>query len=88
MGIEQIANQHKENEQDPEQIWANKELDALRRKECLCVNCRRKDDNPPYSSCPVAKKLYEISREHSMAMAITRCGATDKEGNLLYMPLK
>ena len=69
-------------------IWANIEMDEKRRKECLCLNCDRKNDNPPYSSCPVAGKIYEISVENNMAMAITRCGVKDEEGNLMYRPIQ
>lgn len=85
MTIEKILNTKKEH---PAQIWANTEMDELRRIECLCINCGRKEDEPTYSSCPAAKELYNVSVKHSMAMDITRCGATDKDGELLYIPLK
>ena len=88
MGIEKVINKYKKTEKDPEQIWSNTDLDALRRKECLCLNCDRKNEEKPYGSCPVAAKLYAISVEHDMAMAITRCGATDEDGKLLYKPLE
>jgi hypothetical protein len=84
MEIELIENKHWK-EGHPKEIWVNIELDNLRRTECLCMNCGRKNDVPPYSSCPVAKKIYnEICVPYNMAMAITKCGATDDEGNLLY----
>jgi len=89
MGIELIANKHKKIAKDPEKIWANTRMDDLRKEECLCLNCDRQNDEPAYSSCPVAQKIYEtICVEHNMAMAITKCGATDEEGNLLYKPVK
>ena len=88
MGIEQVANKYKKNEKDPSEVWSNIELDALRRTDCLCVNCDRKNDAVPYSSCKVASQLYQISVHHNMAMAITRCGAVDENGNLMYEPLK
>lgn len=88
MGIEKVVNKYKKTEKDPEEVWSNIELDALRRKECLCINCDRKNDTAPYSSCPVAAKLYKICVEHNMAMAITKCGATNEGGELLYKPLK
>ncbi|MDD5012290.1 MAG: hypothetical protein PHQ66_01430 [Candidatus Nanoarchaeia archaeon] len=86
MTIEKIANKYKKRFH-PDEVWANIEMDELRRKECLCINCERKNDKPPYSSCPIAKKLYGICKEYDMAIAVTRCGATDTEINLLYLPL-
>ena len=86
MTIEKITNKYMK-EGHPEKIWANLEMDKSRREECLCINCGRKDDMPAYSSCPVAKKIYEVCKEYDMAMAITRCGAVDEEGNLMYLPL-
>lgn len=88
MGIELIANKYKKDEKDPPRIWVEEQLDALRREFCLCMNCDRKNDQPPYSSCPTAKKIYEICVQSNMSMAITKCGATDKKGVLLYKPLK
>jgi len=88
MGIEQIANKYKKTEKDPEKVWANVEMDNLRRKECLCVNCDRKNEEIPYGSCPAAGKLYNICVEHNMAMAVTRCGAVDDNGELLYRKMK
>ncbi len=84
MGIELIANPKKEI---PPKIWANKEMDEARREECLCYNCDRKKDNPPYSSCPTSSKLFKVAVEENMAMMITRCGAVDDKGELLYKPL-
>jgi len=88
MGIELIANKYKKEKKDPERIWVEIELDALRRDFCLCINCDRKNDQLPYSSCPTAKRIYEICLDSHMSMAITKCGATDNKGKLLYKPLK
>lgn len=88
MGIELVINKFKRYEKDPEKIWENIKLDKTRKKECLCLNCDRKNEEQPYKSCHVAMKIYEICVEHHMAMAITRCGATDEHGNLLYKPTK
>lgn len=75
-GIERIVNPKKQTDADPAEVWANPEMDKLRRKECLCVNCGRKNDTPrPYASCPTAAALYTVCLEHHMAVAITRCGA-------------
>ena len=85
--IKKIINKYKTEPEEPDDVWANTEMDELRRKECLCLNCERKNDNIPYASCPVAKSIYDICLKHDMAMAITRCGAVDEEGNLMYLPL-
>ena len=82
--IEKVENPYKKSEQ----IWSNTRMDKLRREECLCRNCERMNDKPPYASCPVAGKLYQICLEHDMAMAITRCGAVDEKGELMYKPAK
>ncbi len=91
MGLEwiiKIINKHKKTKKDPEKVWINFYLDNLREKGCLCLNCDRKNDNPPYSSCRVAAKIYNICVENNMAMAITRCGVTDGQGNLMYRLIK
>lgn len=88
MSIEQVANKYKKDEKSPDKVWANADLDALRKTDCLCVNCGRKNDSPAYSSCPTAKKLYDICVADNMAVAITRCGAVDEQGKLMYVPLK
>lgn len=88
MTIERVVNKYKQKDADPAEVWANTELDALRREECLCVNCGRKDEPKPYASCPAAAKLYRVCVEHNMAMAITRCGAVDGNGELMYKPVK
>ncbi|MBU2638282.1 MAG: hypothetical protein KJ955_04880 [Nanoarchaeota archaeon] len=86
MGIEKVVNKYRRTGADPAEVWANTELDALRRKECLCINCERKDEPKPYESCPVAAKIYKVCVEHNMAMAITKCGTVDENGELLYKP--
>lgn len=88
MAIEKILNKYKKSAEQPNEVWANTEMDKLRRKECLCLNCDRKSEEVPYSSCPVAKAIYDISVKNNMAVAVTRCGATDSEGNLLYLHLR
>ena len=68
-------------------VRINPKMDKLRKKECLCVNCDRKNEQEPYASCPVAKKIYNICEVYDMAMAITRCGAVDEKGELMYRPI-
>lgn len=88
MPIERVPNKYRKTDKDPLEVVANTEMDALRRKECLCVNCDRKNDKPMYSSCPAAAAIYKACVDHNMAMMITRCGAVDDKGELLYKPLK
>ncbi|HII16224.1 MAG TPA: hypothetical protein HA362_08025 [Nanoarchaeota archaeon] len=88
MGIERVANGYKKTDADPAEVWADTEMDALRREKCLCRNCGRKDEPKPYASCPAAAKIYAVCVERNMAMAITRCGAVDANGELMYQPLE
>ncbi|MBU2590131.1 MAG: hypothetical protein KKA65_02275 [Nanoarchaeota archaeon] len=88
MTIEQVINPKKKTDKDPKEIWANTEMDVTRRQECLCYNCNCMNDQPPYTSCPAAKALFDVCVNHAMAMMITRCGVQDEDGNLLYKPLK
>lgn len=69
----------------PEQIWADTELDQLRRKECLCYNCGHKDDQPKYSGCSVSQILYALAQNHDLAMMISMCGAKDDKRKLLHI---
>jgi len=61
-----------------ETVWVNPFTEDLRKEECLCLNCHNlklgKDDN-----CETAKGLYEICREHNVALIITRCPLFDKK---------
>jgi hypothetical protein len=88
MTIEKVANPHRNSDKQPEKIWANIQMDELRRTECLCLNCERTREDSHYTSCPIAKTLYTMAIKNDMAMAITRCGATNELGNLLYVPRK
>jgi hypothetical protein len=82
-----VVNKYKKRPEQPDSVYANPNMDLLRREECLCINCDRKNEPKPYASCPVAVKIYNICVEHDMAMMITRCGATNSEGELLYKRL-
>ncbi|PIN99670.1 hypothetical protein COT72_05320 [archaeon CG10_big_fil_rev_8_21_14_0_10_43_11] len=86
--IELIENRYFK-EGHPKEVWANNTMDATRREQCMCLNCERLNTNSTYyNSCPVSQKLYDLSKEHDMAIMITRCGATDERGNLMYIPAK
>ena len=78
--IKLIVNPHRNNSQAPEKIYANKEMDELRRKYCLCLNCAE------LKACEVAKKLYDICIENNTAMIMTRCGVVNEKGDLKYKP--
>jgi len=88
MTIEKVVNKYKKSEKQPNEVWANIEMDELRRKECLCLNCERTKNvvEIPYSPCPVAKQIYELCVKNDMAIAITRCGVTNDLGTLMYVP--
>jgi hypothetical protein len=88
MAIERITNKYKKDENQPDEVWSNTSLDEIRREECLCLNCDRKNEEVPYSSCPVSAKLYKVCVDYDMAMAVSRCGATDEDGDLMYKPIK
>jgi|WetSurMetagenome_2_1015567.scaffolds.fasta_scaffold441091_2 hypothetical protein len=53
-------------------VWVNPTTEALRRTECLCLNCTclkpGKTDN-----CPYAQRLYEVCKDGNIALAVTRC---------------
>ena len=50
------------------EVFADAEMDGLRRERCLCLNCAKME-----SDCHVAKILYHLSVQNNMAMMITRC---------------
>jgi len=52
--------------------WADQELDALRRTNCLCRRCKRlKPDRP--DNCPMAEVVYALCKTKGMAMGVSRC---------------
>lgn len=53
-------------------VWINPLLEEIRKKECLCLNC--KNFKPKWSNnCIVAEKLYKICVENDLALAVSRC---------------
>ena len=48
-------------------VWADIEMDLLRRKRCLCLNCTLLD------TCDIAQSFFEICRAKDVALAVTRC---------------
>lgn len=49
------------------EVWTNRFMDDLRRKECLCLNCEIQKD------CTVAASLFNICKNDNLALAVTRC---------------
>ena len=45
-------------------------MDALRKTECLCLNCSHLE--PPLG-CVVATALYDLCVSNNLAIAVTRC---------------
>ena len=50
------------------EVYADVEMDNLRRERCLCLNCSIMN-----SGCETAKELYESAKKNNLAMMITRC---------------
>ena len=51
--------------------WTHKEMDELRKTECLCLLCAEKETG----FCDNAHKLYEVCQSGGLAMSVTRCAA-------------
>ena len=87
MVIKKVENKYKISQEQSEEVWANIEMDELRRTECLCFNCERTIEGGPASPCKAAKEFYELCKKYNSAMAMTRCGVTDPlTKNLYYIP--
>jgi len=54
------------------QVWSNEMMDELRKTECLCLNCANLRPGTS-DNCHKAARMYEISVEENVAMAVTRC---------------
>lgn len=53
-------------------VWVNPTTEALRKSECLCLNCGNMKPNQP-ANCSIAESLFKISVNTNIAIAITRC---------------
>jgi hypothetical protein len=49
------------------EVYADVEMDNLRRERCLCLNCREMD------YCHVAKTFLNICEHNNIALMVTRC---------------
>lgn len=54
------------------EVWVNPTTEALRREECLCLNCGNSKPGEP-DHCHTAKDLYEICKRDNVAFPVTRC---------------
>jgi hypothetical protein len=50
------------------EVFADVEMDGLRRERCLCLNCAKMGPN-----CHNSQILYHMAVQNNMAMMITRC---------------
>lgn len=48
-------------------VQSNINMDALRKDQCLCLNCNQ------MGPCEQAQAFYEICKKHNIALAVTRC---------------
>jgi hypothetical protein len=59
-----------------EEVWTNTVTDAMRKIECLCLNCNN------ISHCPMAHRFFDACKEENIALMVTRCKSfTDKAVN-------
>lgn len=48
-------------------VWQNKEMDELRKDECLCLNCDH------IKECDTATAGYKLCVSDNIAFMVTRC---------------
>jgi hypothetical protein len=48
-------------------VWSNLEMDELRKRECLCLNCKRRE------YCEYAAIMYNVCILGDIALMVTRC---------------
>jgi len=60
-------------------VWADVEMDELRRERCLCLNCMWFDE------CAAAIAFYALCKHFAVALAVTRCAdyCPGTDGNVL-----
>lgn len=49
------------------EVFQSVDMDELRKTECMCLNCKIIKD------CLRAESLYDICKEHNIALMVTRC---------------
>ncbi|MCX6746602.1 MAG: hypothetical protein NTU63_00510 [Candidatus Pacearchaeota archaeon] len=50
------------------EVFADVEMDNLRRERCLCLNCQKMPSN-----CSVSKDFYHLCLQNNIALMVTRC---------------
>ena len=50
------------------EVWSNEEMDLLRGRECLCLNCGRMN-----RGCEQAQVLFALCKAFNLALIVTRC---------------
>ena len=53
-------------------VWVNPTTEALRRTECLCLNCGNMKPGQA-DHCPIALMLYGACVKGNVALTVTRC---------------
>ena len=48
-------------------VWEDEEMDALRKKACLCLNCHK------LGNCQIGAEGYDLCKRHNIAFMVTRC---------------
>ena len=54
------------------EVYADLEMDNLRRERCLCLNCSE------ISNCSTAKELLDYATKKNIAFMVTRCPVYSK----------
>lgn len=54
------------------ETWQDQELDAVRRKCCLCLRCTKFQPGEP-DNCAMAEVLFALCRTKGMAVGVSRC---------------
>lgn len=50
------------------QIWCDEKMDNIRRRRCLCLNCKKMGD-----TCSVSSEFYRLCIDHNIALMVTCC---------------
>ena len=67
-----MKEQPRQEEHYGHQVWVNPTTEALRRTECLCLNCGNWNPGQP-DHCSIAGALYQVCVTDNVALTITRC---------------
>ena len=59
------------------EVWSNRQMDKLRKTECLCLNCNH------MTLCDTARTLHKLCVERNIAFCMTRCPEWGEESEAL-----